>query len=341
MAEGSVELIDILSQSVAEMANVWIIAQRIGWKFLIPIAISVIHHTLSHAVRLKIERMRKESKRRVLPDFRKNIFWFHNNIRSIKFFGWEETFRSLSYRVDEKPYVPPFIWRLLSWCVNMVGSATYQLSAAVTITLHLGTAGHTGYTDIALLTDSIASLTLISRIAAKAAQNCVKVRKCYELVEELLQPDSKRFVKNNSSSPNSKISVKLDNCGFSWGAEKFSISSTSLTVNAGELVMIVGRIGSGKSSFVSALCGEMQITGGSGKVNGSIGYVEQKPTILNDTLRENVLMGQDFDEAFFWQVMEACDLTQDLQAMSDGDLTKVGSFGLKLSGGQKMRLALA
>ncbi|KAJ2598842.1 Protein cft-1, partial [Coemansia sp. RSA 1804] len=223
----------------------------------------------------------------------------------------------------------------------MVGSATYQLSAAVTITLHLGTAGHTGYTDIALLTDSIASLTLISRIAAKAAQNCVKVRKCYELVEELLQPDSKRFVKNNSSSPNSKISVKLDNCGFSWGAEKFSISSTSLTVNAGELVMIVGRIGSGKSSFVSALCGEMQITGGSGKVNGSIGYVEQKPTILNDTLRENVLMGQDFDEAFFWQVMEACDLTQDLQAMSDGDLTKVGSFGLKLSGGQKMRLALA
>ncbi|KAJ2211982.1 ABC transporter C member 13 [Coemansia sp. RSA 487] len=140
-------------------------------------------------------------------------------------------------------------------------------------------------------------------------------------------PDDFEFVKIDRSSSDSKVAIELDQCSFSWGTDKFRIAPTTLTVNAGEMVMVVGRVGSGKSSFVTALCGEMPIAGGSGKVHGRIGYVEQKPTILDDTLRENVLMGQDFDEKFFWQVIEACDLTQDIQEMPESDLTEVGTSG--------------
>ncbi|KAJ2087177.1 ABC transporter C member 13 [Coemansia sp. RSA 986] len=168
-----------------------------------------------------------------------------------------------------------------------------------------------------------------------------EVRQKSEFIGQLLQPDDFEFVKIDRSSSDSKVAIELDQCSFSWGTDKFRIAPTTLTVNAGEMVMVVGRVGSGKSSFVTALCGEMPIAGGSGKVHGRIGYVEQKPTILDDTLRENVLMGQDFDEKFFWQVIEACDLTQDIQEMPESDLTEVGTSGLKLSGGQKTRLALA
>ncbi|KAJ2214245.1 ABC transporter C member 13 [Coemansia sp. RSA 487] len=168
-----------------------------------------------------------------------------------------------------------------------------------------------------------------------------QVRQKSEFIGQLLQPDDFEFIKIDHSSGDSKVAIELDQCSFSWGTDKFRTASTTLTVNAGEMVMIVGRVGSGKSSFVTALCGEMPIAGGSGKVHGRIGYVEQKPTIFDDTLRENVLMGQDFDEKFFWQIIEACDLTQDIQEMPERDLTKVGARGLRLSGGQKTRLALA
>ncbi|KAJ1767478.1 ABC transporter C member 13 [Coemansia sp. RSA 1843] len=154
-----------------------------------------------------------------------------------------------------------------------------------------------------------------------------EVRQKSEFIGQLLQPDDFEFVKIDRSSSDSKVAIELDQCSFSWGTDKFRIAPTTLTVNAGEMVMVVGRVGSGKSSFVTALCGEMPIAGGSGKVHGRIGYVEQKPTILDDTLRENVLMGQDFDEKFFWQVIEACDLTQDIQEMPESDLTEVGTSG--------------
>ncbi|KAJ1905314.1 hypothetical protein LPJ81_001992, partial [Coemansia sp. IMI 209127] len=177
--------------------------------------------------------------------------------------------------------------------------------------------------------------------AVQAVQNFAEIRRKSKFIDQLLQPEIFKFVEIDRASGDSKVAIELDQCAFSWGTDKFAIAPTTLAVKAGELVMIVGRVGSGKSSFVTALCGEMPISGGSGKVHGRIGYVEQKPTILDGTLRENVLMGQDFDEKLFWQVIEACDLAEDIRAMPEGDLTKVGARGLKLSGGQKTRVALA
>ncbi|KAJ1663371.1 hypothetical protein GGF38_003204, partial [Coemansia sp. RSA 25] len=108
-----------------------------------------------------------------------------------------------------------------------------------------------------------------------------------------------------------------------------------------EFVTVVGRVGSGKSSFLSAICGEMPLTSGQGCVYGRIGYVEQKPWIMNATFRDNVLMGADFDQTCFWQVVEACALAVDVQLFPKSDMTMIGTDGVNLSGGQKVRLALA
>ncbi|KAJ2481689.1 Canalicular multispecific organic anion transporter 1 [Coemansia sp. RSA 2131] len=104
---------------------------------------------------------------------------------------------------------------------------------------------------------------------------------------------------------------------------------------------VVGCIGSGKSSLMSALCGEMPIVSGQGRLSGRIGFVDQKPKVLNTTFRENVLMGNEYEEKWFNQVIYACALTQDLEQMENGDQTEVGYGGVNLSGGQKTRLALA
>ncbi|KAJ1998079.1 hypothetical protein H4R26_005592, partial [Coemansia thaxteri] len=83
------------------------------------------------------------------------------------------------------------------------------------------------------------------------------------------------------------------------------------------------------------------MTKGAGTVVGRVGYLEQSPWIMNDTMRANILFGREFDENFYWQVVDACALTQDLESWPDRDLTMIGERGINISGGQRARLALA
>ncbi|KAJ2746808.1 Multidrug resistance-associated protein 1 [Coemansia sp. BCRC 34301] len=99
--------------------------------------------------------------------------------------------------------------------------------------------------------------------------------------------------------------------------------------------------GSGKTSLLLAMCREMEMTKGSGTVVGRIGYLEQSPWIMNNTMRANIIFGRKFDEDYFWKVVHACALTQDMESWPDKDLTLIGERGVNISGGQRARLALA
>ncbi|KAJ2613038.1 hypothetical protein EV177_002706 [Coemansia sp. RSA 1804] len=109
----------------------------------------------------------------------------------------------------------------------------------------------------------------------------------------------------------------------------------------GELVAVVGRTGAGKSSLLLSICGEVEKTKGTGAVFGTIAYMEQAPIIINDTVRDNILFGRKYDEEHYNRVIEACALTEDINAWIKGDKSVIGDRGMKISGGQRARLALA
>jgi ABC-type multidrug transport system fused ATPase/permease subunit len=104
---------------------------------------------------------------------------------------------------------------------------------------------------------------------------------------------------------------------------------------------VVGAIGEGKTALIRSIMGEMQSAEGTIKVKGSISYVPQKAWILNGTIRENILFGEEYDEKRYNKVIEACSMVKDLQNFPDGDLALVGARGVSLSGGQKARLCCA
>ncbi|KAJ2066891.1 hypothetical protein GGI08_001650 [Coemansia sp. S2] len=89
------------------------------------------------------------------------------------------------------------------------------------------------------------------------------------------------------------------------------------------------------------MCRELEMTKGTGTVVGRIGYMEQSPWIMNDTMRANILFGREFDEEYYWKVIYACALSRDLESWPDSDLTMIGERGINISGGQRARLALA
>ncbi|RAQ73309.1 ABC transporter, partial [Aspergillus flavus] len=146
----------------------------------------------------------------------------------------------------------------------------------------------------------------------------------------------------------SDIVLSLNNVHFGWKPSPADKSRTSLTLRSspnGNLVMIVGAVGSGKSTFLRGLAGETPVLEGELFIkHPELAFCEQTSWLTNTSIRENII-GENlvsvFDAEWYGTVVRACGLEPDLKRMPAGDETLVGSKGAKLSGGQKQRIAIA
>ena len=119
------------------------------------------------------------------------------------------------------------------------------------------------------------------------------------------------------------------------------MKNLNFTARRGKVTAVVGDVGSGKSSFLSALLGQMILTEGEFKVFGSISYVPQEAWLLNMSLRDNITFGSEFNPNKYNKTIRVCALERDLKLMVDGDMTEIGERGINLSGGQRQRISLA
>ncbi|XP_070395510.1 multidrug resistance-associated protein 1-like [Dermacentor albipictus] len=140
--------------------------------------------------------------------------------------------------------------------------------------------------------------------------------------------------------------ITLSDCSFAWAKEESKMDppvlhNISVNVSSGSIVGIVGSVGSGKSSLLSAVSGDMRCLRGSAVLRGTIGVVCQRPHVFNMTIRDNIIFGRKVDESYYWKVLEACQMIRDIESLPAGDLAEAGEKGEMLSGGQKQRVALA
>ncbi|OQR89317.1 ABC transporter-MRP, partial [Achlya hypogyna] len=139
-----------------------------------------------------------------------------------------------------------------------------------------------------------------------------------------------------------RVAIEVADASFGWDAAARPLfDGLNLTVATGELVVVHGAVGEGKSSLCAALLGEMHKRRGSVFVGGAVAYFSQQPWIQHLTVRENILFGKPYDRTKYAAVLEACALTKDLALFPAGDRTEIGQKGVNLSGGQKARIALA
>lgn len=120
-----------------------------------------------------------------------------------------------------------------------------------------------------------------------------------------------------------------------------TLESIDLSIWNRSLTAIVGRVGQGKSSLLSAIIGEMYKLQGRTQVSGRIAYVPQQSWIMNATLRDNIIFGNEYDQERYQHILFACGLEPDLAILPAGDMTEIGERGINLSGGQKQRISLA
>ncbi|ETN85367.1 hypothetical protein NECAME_16796 [Necator americanus] len=141
----------------------------------------------------------------------------------------------------------------------------------------------------------------------------------------------------------SEEAVRIDGGAFTWdsGGSDETLKNINVSVKRGQLVAIVGKVGSGKSSLLQSILGEMNKVSGRVNVSGSIAYVPQQAWIQNLTLRDNILFNRSYDRMLYEKVIDACAIRQDLASLPAEDLTEIGEKGINLSGGQKQRVSLA
>ncbi|GAB4853584.1 Canalicular multispecific organic anion transporter 2 [Ancistrocladus abbreviatus] len=141
----------------------------------------------------------------------------------------------------------------------------------------------------------------------------------------------------------SEVAVEIVGGNFTWDRSlpDPTLKDLNLQVFHGMRVAICGAVGTGKSTFLSCILGEVPKVSGILRVSGSKAYVAQSPWIQSGKIVDNILFGKEMDSEKYERVLEACSLKKDLEILAFGDQTIIGERGINLSGGQKQRIQIA
>uniref|UniRef100_A0A3B3ZW81 ABC-type glutathione-S-conjugate transporter n=1 Tax=Periophthalmus magnuspinnatus TaxID=409849 RepID=A0A3B3ZW81_9GOBI len=264
-----------------------------------------------------------------------------NGIKILKFYAWEKAFleQVLGYREKElKALKKSQI--LYSISIASFNSSSFLIAFAmfgvyVTIDARNVLDAQKVFVSMALINILKTPLSQLPFAISTSMQAMVSLRRLGKyLCSEELKPDN--------VSKASLTSVVIENGTFSWSAEgQPCLKRINVRVPRGSLVAVVGNVGSGKSSLLSAMLGETEKRNGSVTVKGSVAYVPQQAWIQNATVQDNITFGREKLKTWYNRVLEACALLPDLDILPAGDATEIGEKGLNLSGGQKQRVSLA
>ncbi|KAJ2469835.1 Multidrug resistance-associated protein 1 [Coemansia sp. RSA 2337] len=172
-------------------------------------------------------------------------------------------------------------------------------------------------------------------------------RRPYEQIEGLLLLQTEPGQESRSPVLPAEIAIQIVDGLFTWAltdADRTqTLSIPKLDVTQGQLIAVVGKVGAGKSSLLLALLGEMKQSSGETRINHKLkfAHVSQTPWLMSTTIRDNILFGLPYDETWYTKVIDRCELQHDIDHLVLRDQTIVGNGGMALSGGQRVRVALA
>ncbi|XP_065203949.1 multidrug resistance-associated protein 1-like [Planococcus citri] len=301
------------------------------------ISIFVNSFIASQTKALQFEQMQKKDDRIKLMN------QILSGMKVLKLYAWEPSFEKqvLSIRNNEvkilkkQAYltgISTFTWAATSFLVYVVTFAVYVLSDEKNVL-----DAKIVFVSLAIFNILKVPFFSISAMISNLVQSSVSIKRINKFLNcEDLNPD-------DISHDDKSEALVIEHGTFSWeGNETLPVlRNINMKVDQGTLVAVVGPVGSGKSSLLSAFLGEMYKITGTVNTKGTIAYVPQEAWIQNTTVKNNITFGQTVKGRHYDRVLEACALKPDLKTLPGGDLTEIGVKGVNLSGGQKQRLSLA
>ncbi|XP_054270085.1 multidrug resistance-associated protein 1-like [Macrosteles quadrilineatus] len=268
-----------------------------------------------------------------------------SGIKVLKLYAWEPSFEQKITKIRQKEVrvlktaayfnsFSMFAFSMTPFLVALVSFATFVLYDDRNIL-----DAEIAFVSLSLFNILRFPLNMLPQVLNSIVSTAVSIKRINKFLnnEEL-------DTKSVSHDPSERDVVVVENGTFAWdGSDDNSVvlRNINLRVSPGQLIMVVGSVGSGKSSLLAAILGEMDKLSGRVNTKGNIAYVPQQAWMQNATLRKNITGPSEFDKTAFRRVVKSCALEQDIGILPGGDLTEIGEKGINLSGGQKQRISLA
>ncbi|KAM7180183.1 multidrug resistance-associated protein 1-like isoform 2-T2 [Macrochelys suwanniensis] len=316
--------------------------QELGPSVLAGVAVLVLVIPINAFVAAKVKQLRKRQMKNT--DQRvKLLNEILHGIKILKLYAWEPSYQKKVVEIREREidvlkssgYLTTFSMLTLTCIPFMVSLATFGVYFLLDEENVL-TATKV-FTSISLFNILRLPLFDLPTVISAVAQTKVSLGRLEDfLYSEDLDPQD---IDTNYSGNHA---VGFIGASFRWEKTGPSIlNNLNMKIPEGSLVAVVGQVGSGKSSLISAILGEMNKFEGTVQRKGSVAYVSQQAWIQNTILQENILFGSGLNRPYYERVLEACALLPDLEQLPNGDQTEIGERGVNISGGQKQRVSLA
>uniref|UniRef100_A0A7E4VBL5 Multidrug resistance-associated protein 1 n=1 Tax=Panagrellus redivivus TaxID=6233 RepID=A0A7E4VBL5_PANRE len=269
-----------------------------------------------------------------------------NGIKVIKLYAWEPPMEEVITKLRDKELNLIKKGAFLRTFSDMLNCASPFLVALFTFTTFIlidpknVLTPETAFVSLTLFNQLRTPMSTVAELISQTVQVFVSNRR---LQNFFVSDELDDYVENVPTDECDDDMVEVQDASMTWERDSASPSLQNININVqkGQLIAIVGKVGSGKTSLLMSLLGEMDRLRGRVGVHGSVAYVPQQPWMQNQTVRANISFGKRFDEYFYQRVMDACALFQDMSILPMGDLTEIGEKGINLSGGQKARISLA
>eukprot|EP01125_Pyxidicula_operculata_P005097 TRINITY_DN1865_c0_g3_i2.p1 TRINITY_DN1865_c0_g3~~TRINITY_DN1865_c0_g3_i2.p1 ORF type:complete len:1154 (-),score=302.52 TRINITY_DN1865_c0_g3_i2:164-3625(-) len=331
-------IIPALVTPITLIVSIILLGFQVGWYCLITFGIIVIFAPITVYAGKLMGNLRYVMQAKT-DDRLKLSSELINGIRIVKYYVWESSIaqRIKASRDQELSKLrESTFWRAFT---QTVPNITPALSMAITFLLYGFFSGVTLTASVAYTAYSLMNLIRFPFNLLAAAGNLIfTLMASLDRIERaLLVPDRTTYVEENSS-----LGIKISDAEFKWdSADHTTLTGINLKVKKGDCTIVVGAVGSGKSSLIMSVLGEIPKVSGSVKLLGSLAYVPQQAWIFNGTVRENILLGSKFDQAKYDRVVYCAGLQTDFTQFDNGDATEIGARGVNLSGGQKQRISIA
>ncbi|XP_065862553.1 ABC transporter C family member 3-like isoform X2 [Euphorbia lathyris] len=266
------------------------------------------------------------------------------NMRILKLQGWEMKFlaKIVDLRKLEEGWLEKYVY------ASVLPIFFFHASPAF---VSVATFGACILMEIPFETGKIISALAIFRILQEPIcklparlSSMVQTKVSLERIASFLDlQDLQSDVVEKLPRSSSDIAIEIVDGNFSWDLSSLvpTLKDINFKVKHGMRIAVCGAIGSGKSSLLSCILGELPKISGMVKLCGTKAYVSQSPWIQSGTIEDNILFGKGMDKERYEKILEACSLKEDLEMFSFGDQTVIGERGINLSGGQKQRIQIA
>ncbi|CAL4922095.1 unnamed protein product [Urochloa decumbens] len=266
------------------------------------------------------------------------------NMRILKLQGWEMKFlsRIIELRKTETNWLKKYLYTSAAVTFVFWGTPTF---------VAVGTFGACKLMGIQLESGKVLSALATFRVLQEpiyglpdTIQMLIKTKVSLDRIAsflclEELPSDAVQRLPSGSSD----FAISINNGCFSWEAapEVTTLKDLNFKVRPGMRVAVCGTVGSGKSSLLSCILGEIPKLSGEVQICGTTAYVSQSAWIQSGKIQENILFGKEMNKEKYDRVLESCSLKKDLEMLPFGDETVIGERGINLSGGQKQRIQIA